>query len=127
MSIRKEFENVLDMSQCQGIEFDFSVDVSSNARLRMTITDVVDSADINNHGADEMWWFDFRSGVLRDSKNWITLQVPFENFRSCYGEGCRVNDRKLDLSKIIAFEFNIVSNSKNLQRGTFLIRDVRTY
>lgn len=127
LSIRREFQSVLDMSECSGIEFDLKVHEPSNASLRMTLCDVQSPEDINKHGKDEMWWFDYNDGLSNEAKNWVTVRAPFENFRRSRGAGTRHNDYELDLSKIVAYEINLISKAGKHPKGTILVRSFRTF
>jgi hypothetical protein len=125
LSIRREFDSVLDLSDCKALRLGVRVRVPSDAKLRITLADVV---DLDNRRKDEMWWFDFGEGVLsRAEGEWQTLTVPLKRFYKSYGEGTRHNDGKLDLSKITAYEINIVSKSGTHPAGTFDVKSLVAY
>lgn len=126
LSIRKEFENIIDIGNCNGIEFDLKVVVPSSAKLRLTLSDIVSSKDINSD-RDEMWWFDCEDDLIDETKDWITIHAPFENFKISYGAGTRHNDYKMDFSKTIAFEINLTSNANEHPKGVILVKSLRTY
>lgn len=128
VSIRKEFPTPLDLSGYQGIKIDVKILTPSNARLRFTLSDVAMLADAPIHGKDEMWWFDVpRDEVLKAQQQWVTLQVPFRAFYRAYGEGTRHNDGRLDVSKIVAYELNVISAAGESPQGAFLVKGLRAY
>ena len=128
LSIRKAFLTPLDLSGYQGIKIDVKILTPSNARLRLTLADVATLADAQIHGADEMWWFDVpREDVLKAQQQWVTLQVPFRAFYRAYGEGTRHNDYRLDVSKIVAYELNVISAADESPQGAFLVKALRAY
>lgn len=128
VSIRKEFPTPLDLSGYQGIKIDVKILTPSNARLRLTLADVATLADAPMHGADEMWWFDVpRDEVLKAQQQWVKLQVPFRAFYRAYGAGTRHNDGRLDVSKIVAYELNVISAAGESPQGAFLVKALRAY
>jgi hypothetical protein len=127
LSIKREFESLMDLSGCSGLVLDLKVEVASNARLRITMSDVAVPEDSRKHGADEMWWYDFESDILGKSQGWVTLRAPFEGFRISWGEGTRHNNRRKDLSMIVAFEINLISKGDEHPKGVFLVNSLRAY
>lgn len=125
LSIRCEFDSVLNLQDFHGLKLDIKVEEPSNGNLRVTLSDVV---NINKRGVDELWWFDFKSEVLAGPiDQWQTLTLPFKNFYESYGAGTRHNDSKLDLSKIVAYEINIVSEGRTHIKGTIVVNSLVTY
>lgn len=127
LSIRREFENVMDFSNCKGFQLKIKIDNPSDAKLRLTFFDIENDEDINKHGAGEMWWFDFDDGILNEQGSWIMLLAPFNEFEISYGEGSRHNDYKLDISKSIAFEINVISKKGKHSKGDLSIKLIGTY
>lgn len=126
LSIRKEFDTIIDIGNCTGLEFEMKVMVPSSAKLRLTLSDIISPKDINS-GRDELWWFDFEDDLLNEAKGWNTVRAPFENFKISYGDGTRHNDYKMDFSKTIAFEINLTSNANEHPKGIILLKSLRTY
>lgn len=128
LSIRKAFPTPLDLSGYEGVKIDLKILTPSNARFRLTVSDVARLADAQIHGADEMWWFDVpRDEVRKAQQQWVTLQVPFGAFYRAYGEGTRHNDGRLDVSKIVAYELNVISAAGESPQGAFLVKALRAY
>ena len=124
LSIRREFESPLDLSQYRGLEMNLKVEAPSEARLRITLSDI---ENLGEH-EDEMWWFDFDPGLLKNgTRQWITLRAPFEGFYLSWGGGTRQNDGKRNLSKIVAFEINLISPSQEHPKGTILVDFLHAY
>lgn len=126
-SVRREFESVSDMNACKGIELELRVVVPSNAKLRITLSDVASPKDINKRGLDELWWFDLDDKLLAQKKGWIAVHAPFNKFYESYGAGTRQNDHRLDLSNIVAYEINLVSKGGFHPKGIISLKSVRTY
>jgi hypothetical protein len=57
----------------------------------------------------------------------VTLYAPFRDFYLGYGAGVRIHDRKLDLSKIVAFEINLVSSGTDPGSGVVTVDCLRAY
>lgn len=128
LSIRKAFPTPLDLSGYEGVKLDIKILTPSNARLRLTLSDVATLADAPRHGADDMWWYDVpRDEVLKAQQQWVTLQVPLRAFYRAYGEGTRHNDGRLDVSKIVAYELNVISAAGESPQGAFLVKALRAY
>lgn len=128
LSIRKEFKSSLDLNGYTGLELDVNVEIPSNALLRITLADVEKLKDAGKHGADELFWLDFDPGVLGNgTKKWGTLRAPFKDFYLSYGDGVRHNDGQIDLSKIVAYEINIVSKSGEHPKGVILVNSLRAF
>lgn len=126
VSIRRELTAPLDLSEYDGLEFDLFVEVPSNATLRLTLSDVERLADVKKHGADEMWWMDLDTDILKHTtKEWVTIRAPFSEFYLSEGFGTRHNNGKKDLSRIIAYEINLISESGEHPRGVLLIHSLR--
>lgn len=124
-SVRCELDPVLNLSDYQRLKLNIKVLEPSNAILRISICDV---ANINQRGNDELWWFDFKSNVLSNkSDKWQTLILPFKDFYESYGAGTRHNDSRLDLTKIVAYEINIISKAETHPKGKFLLDLLITY
>jgi len=125
LSIRCEFDSVLNLTGYEGLRLDLKVEVPSDARLRVTLADVV---DINRRGRDEIWWFDFKGDVLKGSKDqWQTLTLPFKDFYESYGAGTRHNDRNFDFSKMAAYEINIVSEGRAHPKGAVVVNSLLAF
>jgi len=127
LSIRREFENVMDFSNCKGIQLQIKNEAPTDTKLRLTFCDVKNNEDINKHGAGEMWWFDFDDGILNNQGDWITLFAPFNKFFISEGSGARHNDYEMDISKAVAFEINVVSKKGKHSKGDILIKAIRMY
>lgn len=122
ISVRREFDQPLDLTGCTGLKMDLRVMKPSGAKLRITL------ADIDSAGRDELWWFDFDGGVLAaGGDSWRTVMLPFDGFSESYGEGTRHNDDKLDLSGIIAYEVNVVSPAGARTKGAVALNELATY
>lgn len=129
MSISKQFTSVLDVSECEGIEIELKVELRSNAKLRLTISDVKSLAEFQKRGhrADEMWWYDFDDNTLKKKSGWMKLRAPFKRFYISRGAGTRHNDGKKDISKIVSYEINVVLEGDVIAAGTFLVHGVHAY
>ncbi|NIM16351.1 MAG: hypothetical protein GTO45_30510 [Candidatus Aminicenantes bacterium] len=118
-------DSALDLKDYNGLKLNLKVEEPSNGILRITIADVV---NLGKRSDDELWWFDFKNGVLAGpTGEWQTLTLPFNKFYESYGAGTRHNDSKLNLSKIIAYEINIVSKGKTHLKGTIVLNSLVTY
>lgn len=124
-SVHKEFHPALDLQKYQGLRLRLKIETPSEATfLRITVCDM--SKDTS--AGDEMWWFDCpRDMLMGAAGKWISVQAPFASFKESSGEGTRHNDSELDLSRIIAYEVNLISESKAEQNGTILINNLRAY
>ena len=128
VSIRRELTAPLDLREYDGLEFNLLVEVPSNTTLRFTLSDVERLADAKKHGADEMWWIDVDPDVLKNTKQeWRTIRAPFREFYLSEGFGTRHNNGKKDLSRIVAFEMNIISAGDQQKKGVILINSLRAY
>jgi len=125
LSIRREFDSLMDLTGYSGFKLDIKVEIPSDAKLRITLADAV---VVEGAVRDELWWFDFEDNVLgSDTNQWRTLTIPFEKFYQSYGDGTRFNDGKLDLSKITAYEINIVSIKQAHPKGKVLVNSLVTF
>ncbi|MBI3195300.1 MAG: CIA30 family protein [Ignavibacteriae bacterium] len=125
LSIRRDFDSLVDLSGFTGLKLSVKIEVLSKAHLRLTLSDVADSKKIDN---DELWWFDFDASVLNDhSGKWKTLTLPFKKFTLSYGEGSRRNDGRLDISRIKAYEINFVLEGSAHVKGTIIVDYLRAY
>lgn len=127
LTVRRELGRVLDLRQYEGLALSVRTEMAENSRFRLTLTDVRNSADVNQHGADEMWWFDAPRNLLTPGAGMQTLYAPFSDFYLNYGDGARRNDGSLDLSRIVAFEINLVSGAAREGRGTVIVDCLRAY
>jgi hypothetical protein len=123
LSFRREFSQKVDLTGCTGLEVEIRIERPSDARLRLTLCDVSSPAD----RSDEMWWFDFPRGTLSKTGDSFILRAPFSGFGISYGGGTRQNDGKLDLTRITAYEINVLSAPGEHPTGAFLLRAVRAY
>jgi hypothetical protein len=127
LSVRRELGQLLDLRKYEGLALSVRTQTAENSRFRITLTDVRTSSDAKKHGADEMWWFDAPAGFLDPGVGTQTLYAPFRDFYLNFGEGARWNDGKLDLSRIVAFEINLVSDAGREGRGTVMVDCLRAY
>lgn len=127
LSVRREFERPLDLRNYKGLKLSVRTESAENTRFRITLTDVKDDRDVSIHGADELWWFDAPATLLTPGTGVQTLYAPFDEFYLGYGAGMRWNDKKLDLSRIVAFEINLVSSGGTEGRGTVIVDCLRAY
>ena len=127
LSIRKEFKQLLNLKDYAGLEISLKVVKPSDARLRITLSDAVSYKSGEKYGSDEMWWFDCDAQVLRANPGWITIRAPFKSFYLSLGAGARHNDRIFDLSKIIAYEINLISRPNEHPEGIILVNSIRAY
>ena len=119
LSIRREFDDLVDLRNCKNLVIRLKVDSPSNAKLRISLSDVVDPKDRKR---DELWWYDGASDQLSDrSGDWVTLTVPLAKFYESYGDGTRHNDSRLDLSKISGYEINIIAERDEHPQGVILL------
>lgn len=125
MSVRREFESSINLADYKGLIFNLKVDTPApNTTLRITLSD---SSDGKTNG-DEMWWFDCERALLdNESQQWIEVNIPFDDFIVSYGNGTRHNDYKMNLSGIVAYEINLVSDSNNERTGVIYIDYIRAY
>lgn len=126
-SVRKEFDSITDVSDCDGIEIGIQLGRTSGADLRLTLADVANPGDADRHGADELWWFDMPNSSLGPAGELITVKAPFNSFSIGYGDGVRINNRQLDLSNVVAYELNVISGPGNTETGSLLIGAIRGY
>ena len=124
-SVHKDFHPALNLQGYQGLRLRLKIETPTEAAfLRITVCDM--SKDTST--GDEMWWFDCPKELLTGmAGKWVSVQAPFDSFKESSGEGTRHNDGKLDLSRISAYEVNLVSESKAEQSGTILINNLRAY
>ena len=115
------------MKKYTGIEINLKVLKPSNARLRITLSDLATCKIGERRVSDEMWCFDFNLEILKSSEGWITIRAPFRSFYLSYGAGTRLNDGKMDLSKIIAYEINLISKKNDHPKGVILVNSLRAY
>ncbi len=129
LSVCKQFTSVLDMSGCEGLELELQVELPSNAKLRLTMSDVRSLAEFQKHGhkVDEMWWYDFDNGTLKEKNGWVKLRAPFNDFYASRGAGTRHNNGKKDISKIVSYEINVVLEGDVIAAGTFLVHGIHAY
>lgn len=127
LSVRRELSPLLDLRRYEGLALSVRTEAAENSRLRITLTDVRDERDAARHGADELWWFDAPAALLTPGTGVQTLYAPFEEFYLGYGAGMRHNDGKLDLSRIVAFEINLVSTGGGEGRGTVIVDCLRAF
>jgi hypothetical protein len=127
LSIRKEFKTPKDLSEYDGLEFELKVEVPSDAMLRITLADVENLKDVEKHGSDELFWYDFADDTLENrAQKWVKFRAPFKAFYRSYGEGVRHNDGELDTKKLVAYEINLVSEGGH-PKGAILINSLRAY
>jgi hypothetical protein len=106
-SIRRDYEQPIDLDGYTGLELMVRVDQpSSEAFLRISLADLAS----DSLKTDELWWFDCDKSLLSlTPAEWTRISIPFNRFVCSHGAGTRHNDYKLNLKKIIAYEINIVS------------------
>ncbi len=127
LSIRREFESLQDLHEYEGLALEVRTESAVNSQFRITLTDVTRSQDAHKHGADELWWYDAPVDFLTPSTRPVTIHAPFRDFHLGYGAGVRINDSKLDLSKIVAFEINLVSSGTYPGGGALTVDCLRAY
>lgn len=123
LSFRREFSQKVDLTGCTGVEVEIRNERPSDAQLRLTLCDVTSPAD----SSDEMWWFDFPRGSLSRTGEVLTLRAPFRRFEISSGSGTRQNDGKLDLTRITAYEINVLSAPGERPNGAFVLQAIRAY
>ncbi len=122
LSIRCEFDSLMDLSGYTALKFDLKVETLAEAKLRMTLADAVSASQRNS---DELWWFDLTTDALGDSSGqWRTMTVPLREFYLSHGTGTRHNDGRFDRSKITAYEINVISENGKHPRGIFLVNSL---
>lgn len=119
LSIRRQFTAPVDLSDATGLEFPLTIVASSGTSMRMTLSDVDGSA------RDDLWWADL--GPILGKEGSDVVRVPFSSFRRCSGDGCRLNDGRLNLSRVIAYEFNLLSGPGATEKGSLVIDILRPY
>lgn len=125
LSIRCELDPIVNLKKFTGLKLKLKVVNPSNAMLRVTIADVENA---KNREEDELWWYDLSDDVLSQKEGqWQTLTIPFKKFFISYGAGTRQNDGKLDLSKIVAYEFNILTKGSVSAKGSIIVNSLTTY
>ena len=128
LSIRNEPGTLWSLSEYKGLELKLKVEAPSNAKLRLTLADVVSTEDVGKTGFDELWWFDFHESVMKIKPGqWQVLRAPFKKFYESWGAGTRQNDYKLDLAKIVAFEINLISPNGLRTKGTLVVNSLAAY
>jgi hypothetical protein len=125
LSIRKDLQTVVNLVGYTGIMVRLKVEaLKPGVFLRITIADI---ADIQSSD-DELWWFDIDQSYLGKSRGkWTEIRIPFNKFYISWGDGSRQNNGIFDLDKIVAYEFNFVSEPKKHPSGTLLVESVCTY
>lgn len=118
LSIRRPFPEPVDLSDRTGLSLALRVERPSDARLRVTLSDQAAG------GGDDLWWLDLDADILARETGWIDLQLPFDGFRPCHGRGCRTNDRALDLSRVVAWEINVLETEGGRGQGVILLRNI---
>ena len=118
---------MLNLKGYAGLEISLKVVKPSNAHLRITLSDAVSPKTGEKYGPDEMWWFDCDAHVLKTNQGCITIRAPFNSFYLSHGAGTRHNDRIFDLSKIIAYEINLVSRQNEHPKGIIFVKSLRGY
>ena len=123
LSVRREFQDPLDLSRYKELILNVKVEVPvTDAFLRITLSDL--TGDVNK--GDEMWWFDCSRDLLKNTdQKWIEVHIPLDGLRISYGAGTRHNDYKLNLSRIVAYEIDIISESRVNQKGVILVDFLR--
>ncbi len=127
LSIRRELGVVVDLSGYDGLELEVQAEQVQNAQLRITLSDVESQDDAQVHGADEMWWFEAPEEFLSQQGKSVILKAPFDEFDLAEGAGTRYNDGRLDLSKIVAYEINLISTGRASGAGTLRLNSLQTY
>jgi hypothetical protein len=127
LSVRRELATIHDLSGYEGLALEVRTEAATNTRFRITLADVTKVEDFAKHGADEMWWFDAPADFLTPGGKAVTLYAPFADFYPSYGAGARHNDGRLDLSKIVAFEINLVSSGPRSGQGVLFVDCLRAY
>ena len=127
LSVRRELGRLTDLHQYEGLVLDVRTEAATNTQFRITLTDVANPQDASKHGADEMWWYDAPAGFLTPNGHYVRLYAPFRDFRLGEGAGVRIRDQKLDLSKIVAFEINLVSSGMTPGKGVVIVDCLRAY
>lgn len=125
LSVRREFKEPLDFSQKQGLKLTLKVEQASGAMLRITLSDVSNPRERHR---DELWWHDVtESDLSKNIGTWITLSFPFSDFYKSHGAGTRHNNGQFDLSGIVAYEINLVTNGFVSETGVILVKSLATY
>jgi len=122
LTIRREFGSPINLSKYNGLKMNLYVMKPCDAKFRMTL------CDLNKSGnSDEMWWHDFEENILSKKGKWIKLKAPFDKFKISHGGGTRHNDNKLDLSRVVGYEINVISSSKDDVSGIFVVDKLSAY
>ncbi len=120
LTLRREFDQVRDLDGCTGVALDLRVLKPSSCRLRIGLADLTASAR-----RDEVWWGDTDIPVLADSDaGWVTVTIPFQDFRRSRGEGTSFNDGRLDLSRLCAYEISFISPAGEKCEGAVKIGQI---
>jgi hypothetical protein len=127
LSVRRELATIHNFQGYEGLALEVRTEAATNTRFRITLTDVTKVEDFAKHGADEMWWFDAPADLLTPGGKEVTVYAPFAAFYPSYGAGARRNDGRLDLSKIVAFEINLVSSGPQSGQGILFVDCLRAY
>lgn len=121
LSIRCETDTLTDLSAYAGLSLRLRIEEPADAKLRLSLADV----DIEGH--DELWWCD-HEGVLNSTPGeWQTVDCPFAKFYVSSGEGTRQNDYNLDLTRIGAYELNIISAAGTHPAGVIVADSLVAY
>lgn len=126
-SIVREFDSVKNFENHSGIRLVFKNQSSSSVKIRLTIRDLLSNK--RKEQKDEMWWMDnFENYIIDDSEDWITIHAPFNKFYLSKGMGTRQNDKKLNLSRISAYEISLISTStKETVNGELYLKTIDLY
>jgi hypothetical protein len=122
-SMRRQDGEILDLGSYSGLKAHLRVDVPAGAILRITMADVI-GEEMRN---DELWWCDNKDILSEKSDQWQTVTCPFTDFYLASGVGTRQNDQKMDLTRIVAYEINIVSETPTLLEGDIVVNLLEAY
>jgi hypothetical protein len=77
LSVRKEFETVVDLSSYTGLVIEVQPEQVQNTQFRITLSDAMDQEHAQVHGADEMWWFDAPTELLSQRET-VKSKLPLK-------------------------------------------------
>lgn len=121
LSIRCETDTLTDLSAYAGLSLRLRIEEPTDAMLRLTLVDV------DAEGYDELWWCDHKSALNSAPGEWQAVDCPFAKFKVSEGEGTRQNDYNLDLTRIGAYELNIISTAGTHPAGVIVADSLVAY
>jgi len=99
----------------------------ARAQVKVSLIQLLTSKDPSKRamGLNLLEQLDEKEGNLDQAAR--KYRAPFRFFNLSSGVGTRQNDGMMDLSKIIAYELNLVSKKNDHPKGVILVNSLRAY